>query len=183
MVPSEVGVVGRDAVDLRIVALGETEEMKSGEMAARLMHHGQDADSIMFSMANTYPLDILSLRASSPTGPPLLLLCEGKDCAKKQKCAYRKLAKAAGDAEVTVGLIGCQGSCTGPTAVVVDENGPRWFEDLKKPKSHEDVIALATGRATKPSKRLKKRELKGKQRKRALKRIGKGIALSPTVQS
>ena len=129
-------------------------------------------------MANTVPLDALP-----PGENPLLLLCEGKNCAKKQKCAYRKLTKAAASAEVPVGLVGCQGSCTGPTAVLVDEDGPRWFEDLQKSKARADVIRLATGQRTKPTNRLKKRELKGKQRKRARKRLAKGIRLSPTVRS
>lgn len=129
-------------------------------------------------MANTYPLDALPF-----SGDPLLLLCEGKDCAKKQKCAYRKLQKAAAKAEVAVGLVGCQGSCTGPTAVIVDETGPRWFEDLKKSKAHADVIELAARQQSKPTKRLKKRELKGKQRKRARKRLARGMRVSPTVRS
>lgn len=123
-------------------------------------------------MTNTLqrdPLLTLSERAGS------LLVCEGKDCAKKQSCAYRKLLKAAKKSEVSVQLVGCQGSCTGPTAVVVGADGLRWFEDLKGPKSQADVIALAEGKLAKPTKRLKKRELRGNHRERARKKLAKSL--------
>ncbi len=124
-------------------------------------------------MANTLQRDPL---LTSLDDVPSLLVCEGKDCAKKQSCAYNKLLKAAKKSEVAVELVGCQGSCTGPTAVVIDADGPRWFEDLKTPKSHDDVIALAEGTLANPTKRLKKRELRGSQRKRAQKKLAKSLA-------
>ena len=123
-------------------------------------------------MANTLQRDPLS---AAPEGFATLLVCEGKDCAKKQSCAYAKLLKAAKTADVGVQLIGCQGSCTGPTAVLIGADGPRWFEDLKKPKAQADVIALAQGAIAKPTKRLKKRELRGTQRKRAKKKLAKSL--------
>lgn len=114
---------------------------------------------------------------------PRLLLCDRKSCAKSEKCAFKDLQKQAKRAEVPVEFVGCQGSCSGPTAVVIDENGPRWFEDLSKRKARTDVIALVTQEATKPSKRLKKRELTGKQRKRAAKKLVKQLNSSSMVQS
>ena len=128
-------------------------------------------------MANTLPLDSLSA-----VGEPRLLLCDKKSCSKKQACAFKKLTRAAERAEVTVELVGCQGACSGPTAVVIDENGPSWFQNLQKPKARADIIALASAEISKPTKRLKKRQLKGKQRKRAAKKLAKQLHLSPKVR-
>ena len=58
---------------------------------------------------------------------------------------------------------------------MIDENGPRWFEDLSKKKARIDVIALASQGKKKPTKRLLKRELTGKQRKRAAKKLVKQL--------
>lgn len=106
-----------------------------------------------------------------------LLICNGGGCRKKQKKAYKALVRSISDAGLDSTPVGCQGSCVGPTAVIVDESGPRWFEDLRSPKSQADVVAAATrvslGEKTRPSKRMSKRELTGKQAKKAAKRLAK----------
>ena len=132
----------------------------------------------MFSMANTLAPEHLP-----PGDKARLLLCDRKSCAKSEKCAFKDLKKQAKLAEVPVEFVGCQGSCSGPTAVVIDENGPRWFEDLRTRKARADVIALATQGVHKPSKHLLKRELTGKQRKRAFKKLLNQLAKAPMVQS
>ncbi len=109
-----------------------------------------------------------------------LLICEGSDCRKKQAKAYAALVRAAEQAGVSALPVKCQGSCVGPTAVVVDDSGPRWFEDLRSEKARRDLILSATrvslGGKAKPSQRLKDREMTGKKRKKAAKRLAKQAA-------
>lgn len=118
----------------------------------------------LFSMPNT-------------KGPDCLLLCNGKGCAKKQKKAYKKLEKRFEKQGLVAIDVACQGSCVGPTVVLVDDDGPRWFEDLRSEKAQRDVVESAVrvvaGKKAKPSKRLRSRELTGKQRTRAAKRLKK----------
>lgn len=95
----------------------------------------------------------------------------------KQKKAYKALVKRFATHGLKATDIACQGSCVGPTVVLVDEKGPRWFEDLRSRGAQDDVVESAvrvtSGRKVKPSKRLRKRELTGKQRQRATKRLAK----------
>ena len=104
-----------------------------------------------------------------------LLICGGSDCRKKQKKAYNALVRSVSDAGLATEEVKCQGSCVGPTAVIVDKSGPRWFEDLRSVKAQADVVTAATrvtlGGKTKPTKRLQSRELTGKKRKKAAKRL------------
>lgn len=117
-----------------------------------------------------------------PNNPPAacLLICGGQGCRKKQKKAYKALLRSVSDAGLITEEVKCQGSCVGPTAVIVDRSGPRWFEDLRSTKAQADVVTAATrvtlGKKTKPSKRLKSRELTGKKRKKAAKRLEKQAA-------
>ena len=121
----------------------------------------------MFSMPNIQPVDCL-------------LLCNGKGCKKKQKNAYNALVKRLAEHGLKPTDIACQGSCVGPTVVLVDKNGPRWFEDLHSKSARTDVVEsavrVASGRKAKPSNRLRKRELTGKQRQRAAKRLAKAAS-------
>ncbi len=96
-----------------------------------------------------------------------IMLCAGKDCARKQFKPYERLRRAANDADIAVTKIGCQGSCAGPTAVVVVDGEHRWFEKLQKRRDHDDIIALAARASGDPSKRLADRELTGKRRRKA----------------
>ena len=109
-----------------------------------------------------------------------LLVCTGGGCRKKQKKAFKALVSALSEAGVESGEVRCQGSCVGPTVVIVDEAGPRWFEDLRSSRAQADVVESVTrvqlGGNIKPSKRMKKRELTGKQRKKAAKRLAKQAA-------
>lgn len=117
---------------------------------------------MMFGMPNSDPV-------------ACLLICGGQDCRKKQKKAYRALVRSVADAGIDATEVPCQGSCVGPTAVIVDSSGPRWFEDLRSPKARADVVVAATrvslGGKAKPSKRLQSRELTGKKRKKAARRL------------
>lgn len=106
------------------------------------------------------------------------MLCAGKDCAEKHPTAFAALTKRAGDAGCAVEFVKCQGSCEGPTAVVHDGSAVRWFERLAKPKSQRDLVALATGETTEPSTRLTRRELTGKARAKAAKRLRRQGRLS-----
>ena len=109
-----------------------------------------------------------------------LLICGGTGCRKKQKKAYKALVQSVSDAGIITEEVKCQGSCVGPTAVIVDERGPRWFEDLRSTKAQADVVTAATrvtlGGKTKPTKRLRNRELTGKKRKKAAKRLPRQAA-------
>jgi len=111
--------------------------------------------------------------------PECLLLCNEKGCAKKQKKAYAKLARRLTDAGIETKDVACQGSCIGPTVVLTDADGPRWFEDLRTKSSQEAVVEaslrVARGKKAKPAKSLQKRELTGKQRRRAQKRLAKAL--------
>jgi len=102
-----------------------------------------------------------------------LLLCDGKDCFEKANGAFNSLMAIACEAGLSVGTVKCQGACSGPTAVVVGADGPRWFEDLKGAKVQRDVCALADGSRVDPPKRLARKELTGKAREKAAKRFAK----------
>ncbi len=111
---------------------------------------------------------------NTATSPPLLL-CKGNDCFKKNRRAFDALKRTADRAGLKVEMVKCQGACSGPTAVVIGGDGPRWFEDLTGTKVQLDVCELAasTADAPKPSKRLRSRELTGKARSKAAKRLAK----------
>lgn len=114
----------------------------------------------MFSMPNT-------------NGSATLLLCNGKDCHKKQRAAYDRLESAAHEAGLDVAGVPCQGSCVGPTAVVETPDGPRWFENLQSANATEAVVAFALCPSKKPKKALQKRELVGKRRAKAERKLAK----------
>lgn len=115
-------------------------------------------------MPNTHQLAYLDI-------PGLLMLCAGKDCARKEARAFEDLVTRAGAGGCTVEFVKCQGSCTGPTAVVHDGVRLRWFERLDKPGARRDLVAFATGTAVEMPKRLAKRELTGKSRDKAHRRL------------
>ena len=98
-----------------------------------------------------------------------LLLCAGKDCFRNERTAFKKLEAAATNAGLDLAKIACQGSCKGPTAVVPTADGPRWFEDLGSTKAQRDLVAFATGNGA--TKTLRKRELTGKRKKKAARKL------------
>ncbi len=100
-----------------------------------------------------------------------LMLCVGKDCAKKHPTAFDDLARRARAGGCDVDFVKCQGSCTGPTAVMHDGDRYRWFEDLAKTKARKDLVALATGASTEVSDRLATRELTGRARAKAERKL------------
>lgn len=104
-----------------------------------------------------------------------LLLCAGKDCFRKEKKAFKNLEDSAGNAGLQLHKIKCQGTCEGPTAVVPTPCGPRWFEALDCPKLQTDLVSFATG-AEAPSRRLTKRELTGKRKKKAAKKLSSQLS-------
>lgn len=118
-------------------------------------------DARLFDVPNTH---------KSPT----VLLCAGKDCFAKRRSDFKSLRRAADDAGLCVDLVRCQGSCAGPTAVLHIDGDPRWFEKLQSAKAQRDVIDLARGEIDEPTKRLRARELTGKRRKKARKKLKAG---------
>jgi hypothetical protein len=122
----------------------------------------------VFTMPNTHQL--APFEASGDTSG-LLMLCTGKDCARKQSRAFQDLVDRAGAGGCTVEFVRCQGSCSGPTAVVHDGHRLRWFEKLDKPGARRDLVSFATGTAVEIPKRLAKRELTGRSRDRAQRRL------------
>ncbi|MFN3219683.1 MAG: hypothetical protein ACE367_24625 [Acidimicrobiales bacterium] len=120
-------------------------------------------------MPNTKQL--ASLEVSSLEVSGLLMLCAGKDCARKESGAFEDLVTRAGAGGCTVEYVKCQGSCTGPTAVVHDGARLRWFERLDKPGVRRDLVAFAAGTAVEIPKRLAKRELTGRSRDKAHRRL------------
>lgn len=102
-----------------------------------------------------------------------LLVCRGDDCLKKRKRPFDSLVQTATDAGLAIEMVRCQGACSGPTAVVLTSDGPRWFEKLKGAEVQLEVCAMALNERTTPSKRLRGRELRGKQRAKAAKRLAK----------
>jgi len=106
---------------------------------------------------------------------PALFLCAGKDCARKQRSAFDHLRSSAKAAGLACSMVRCQGSCKGPTAVVPTDDGLRWFEDLDSPKVRTTLVSFAAGDA-KPTKQLVKRELTGKQKKKAAKKFAKQMS-------
>ncbi len=104
---------------------------------------------------------------------PTLLVCKGNDCFKKRKRPFESLVRTATDAGLAIDTVRCQGACSGPTAVVLTSDGPRWFEDLEGTDVQLELCSLALDERTKPSKRLRRKELKGKQRAKAAKRLAK----------
>ena len=82
--------------------------------------------------------------------PVCLFLCNGGACEKQRK-AYAGLQREAQSASLTFASISCQGSCSGPTAVVVGPEGPRWFENLRGKVVRRDLIALADGATNNPN--------------------------------
>jgi len=111
--------------------------------------------------------------------PPCLLLCESKDCKKKKASDFKALTRRVKAAGIDSGAVKCQGSCVGPTAVLFEQGEPRWFENLGSTRAQDDLVEAAVrlgkGKSAKPSKRLRKRELTGKQRTRAAKRLQKQL--------
>lgn len=101
-----------------------------------------------------------------------LLLCSGSSCRKKHSAAFAQLLTAADRAGISADTVKCQGSCAGPTAVVLQGGQYRWFEKLQREKLHADLIDLASGQESRPSKRLAAVELKGKKRDRAARKLG-----------
>ncbi len=114
---------------------------------------------MMFSMPN--------IKASDT-----LLLCHGSSCAKKQRSAFNRLSNAATRAGLDPVAIKCQGSCEGPTAVLHIGGTYQWFERLGSKGAQADLLELAVGDRTEASNRLKKRELTGKQRAKAARKLG-----------
>lgn len=108
-----------------------------------------------------------------------LFLCAGKDCFKKQRPAFNDLRSSATDAGLQLCMVKCQGSCIGPTAVVQTKKGPRWFEALDSPSARTDLVSFAVATANtgeaKPPKSLRKRELQGKRKKKAAKKLSKQL--------
>lgn len=117
-------------------------------------------DAIVFSMPNS-------------SRSPSLLLCSGKGCLKKTGREHSKLTKAAADLDLRFDPVSCQGACTGPTVVVVTGDHTRWFEGVTGSKTRRDLFAFAAEETTQVSKRLAKRELTGKRRAKAAKRLAK----------
>lgn len=99
-----------------------------------------------------------------------LFLCAGKDCFKKQRPAFNDLRSSAIDAGLQLCMVKCQGSCKGPTAVVQTPSGPRWFEALDSKSVRTDLVSFAVNQST-PSKKLTKREITGKTKKKAAKKL------------
>ncbi len=85
--------------------------------------------------------------------------------------AFDSLRCRAVEAGLEVGTVRCQGSCAGPTAVVDLGAGPRWFERLQTTKVQIDLVRYAAGTESAPTGRLAKRELTGKRRKKAAKKL------------
>ena len=112
--------------------------------------------------------------------PVCLFLCNGGACQKQRK-AYAGLQREAQSASLTFASISCQGSCSGPTAIVIGPEGPRWFENLRGKVVRRDLIALADGVTNNPqqtaTKRLRKRELTGKRRAKAQRRFAKATQI------
>jgi len=106
---------------------------------------------------------------------PVLYLCAGKDCFRKERGAYVQLKGSAQCAGLTVQTVKCQGSCAGPTAVVAVDGGHRWFERLQSKSVQQDLVSFATAPTSSPTSRLKKRELSGKQRQKAKKKLAKSL--------
>ena len=108
--------------------------------------------------------------------PVCLFLCNGGACQKQSK-AYAGLQREAQSASLTFASISCHGSCSGPTAVVIGPDGPRWFENLRGKAVRRDLIALVDGATSSPhaaaTERLRKRELTGKRRTKAQRRFAK----------
>jgi hypothetical protein len=101
---------------------------------------------------------------------PTLFLCAGKDCFKKQRPAFNDLRSSAIDAGLDLCMVKCQGSCKGPTAVVQTSEGPRWFEALDTKRLRTDLVSFAVD-PSEPSKKLTKRELQGKKKNKAAKKL------------
>lgn len=111
-----------------------------------------------------------SEQLASEIDRPTLFLCAGKDCFKKQRPAFNDLRSSAIDAGLELCMVKCQGSCKGPTAVVQTPKGPRWFEALDSKQLRSDLVAFAV-EPSKPSKKLTKRELQGKKKNKAAKKL------------
>jgi len=99
-----------------------------------------------------------------------LFLCAGKDCFKKQRPAFDDLRSSAIGAGLQLCMVKCQGSCKGPTAVVQTPSGPRWFEALDSKKLRTDLVSFAVD-PSEPSQKLTKRELQGKKKNKAAKKL------------
>ena len=99
------------------------------------------------------------------------MLCTGKDCARKHPTAFEDLTARAAAAGCAVEFVKCQGSCSGPTAVVHDGERFRWFEDLEKPKARRDLVAFATNVTAELPSRLAQRELTGKDLAKAERKL------------
>lgn len=104
-----------------------------------------------------------------------LFLCAGKDCFKKQRPAFNDLRSSAIDAGLELRMVKCQGSCKGPTAVVQTPTGPRWFEALDSKTLRTDLVSFAVN-PSKPSKKLRKRELQGKKKNKAAKKLASQLS-------
>jgi len=118
---------------------------------------------MLFTVPNSEQLVVESDRQT-------LFLCAGKDCFRKQRLAFNDLRSSAIDAGLDLCMVKCQGSCKGPTAVVQTPGGPRWFEALDSKKVRNDLVSFAV-EPSEPSKKLTKRELQGKKRNKAAKKL------------
>ncbi len=105
-----------------------------------------------------------------PNDAQTLFLCAGKDCRKKQRPAFNDLRSSAIDAGLQLSMVKCQGSCNGPTAIVQTSKGPRWFEALDSKALRSDLVSFAVN-PSEPTKKLTKRELRGKRKKKAAKKL------------
>lgn len=111
-----------------------------------------------------------SLHLVDADEPQTLFLCSGKDCFKKQRPAFDDLRSSAADAGLRLCMVKCQGSCKGPTAVVPTPEGLRWFEALDTKQLRNDLVSFATD-PSEPTKKLSKRELQGKRKRKAAKKL------------
>lgn len=111
-----------------------------------------------------------------PTSLADLLVCRSGSCAKKRKRDFDDLLERADDAGLCVRLVGCQGSCSGPTAVVAHADGEvRWYGDLRTKASRIELVDVAaTGRS--PGKKLRKRQLSPKRERKAESKLGSNRA-------
>lgn len=104
---------------------------------------------------------------------PPVVVCAGKDCRKRPE--FGGLCDRL-DAVATVEPVGCLGLCGSPV-VVLDPHSPSptVLDNVRKRKQHRDVVAVLVD-GVDLSDRLRSRQVTGKQRASAIRRMRRRLA-------
>jgi len=116
--------------------------------------------------------DRTALRVTAVDASPIVALCAGKDCRKRDE--FSKV-RAALEPRCALVEVECVGICSGPVVVArPDTQDPLVFSKLRSKQHRKDLVRMIDGRGTVSTALAKRAVGKGK-RTTALKRVRRAL--------